>query len=140
MTYPEGISWNGDTVKLVVGIASKGDEHLEILGRIVAIAASDADTDALVAGADPRACSRSSTVWTKFPSGPGACSRPKHSIPPPRSVRGAGLFALVFSPLSPPPERSTSEIPPSDITETLPAAGQILQKIAKDVLAADKSR
>lgn len=52
MTYPEGISWNGDTVKLVVGIASKGDEHLEILGRIVAIAASDADTDALVAGAD----------------------------------------------------------------------------------------
>lgn len=52
MTYPEGISWNGDTVKLVVGIASKGDEHLEILGRIVAIAASDADTDALVASAD----------------------------------------------------------------------------------------
>ena len=52
MTYPEGISWNGDTVQLVVGIASKGDEHLEILGRIVAIAASDADTDALVAGAD----------------------------------------------------------------------------------------
>lgn len=52
MTYPKGISWNGDTVKLVVGIASKGDEHLEILGRIVAIAASDADTDALVAGAD----------------------------------------------------------------------------------------
>lgn len=52
MTYPEGISWNGDTVKLVVGIASRGDEHLEILGRIVAIAASDADTDALVAGAD----------------------------------------------------------------------------------------
>ncbi len=52
MTYPEGISWNSDTVKLVVGIASKGDEHLEILGRIVAIAASDADTDALVASAD----------------------------------------------------------------------------------------
>ena len=52
MTYPEGISWNDDTVKLVVGIASKGDEHLEILGRIVAIAASDADTDALVAGAN----------------------------------------------------------------------------------------
>lgn len=52
MTYPKGISWNGDTVKLVVGIASKGDEHLEILGRIVAIASCDEDTDALVANAD----------------------------------------------------------------------------------------
>lgn len=52
MTYPKGIDWNGDKVKLVVGIASKGEEHLEILGRIVAIASSDADTDALVATAD----------------------------------------------------------------------------------------
>ncbi|MCI9155715.1 MAG: PTS mannitol transporter subunit IICBA, partial [Lawsonibacter sp.] len=38
MTYPEGIDWNGDKVKLVVGIAAKGEEHLEVLGRIVAIA------------------------------------------------------------------------------------------------------
>lgn len=52
MTYPQGIDWNGDKVKLVVGIASKGDEHLEILGRIVGIAGSEADTDALVAGTD----------------------------------------------------------------------------------------
>lgn len=52
MTYPKGIEWNGDMVKLVVGIASKGEEHLEILGRIVAIASCDADTDALVATAD----------------------------------------------------------------------------------------
>lgn len=52
MTYPKGIEWNGDQVKLVVGIASKGEEHLEILGRIVAIASCDADTDALVATAD----------------------------------------------------------------------------------------
>ena len=52
MTYPEGIDWNGDKVKLVVGIAAKGDEHLEILGRIVGIASTDEDTDALVASAD----------------------------------------------------------------------------------------
>lgn len=52
MTYPGGIDWNGDRVKLVVGIAAKGDEHLEILGRIVAIASTDEDTDALVASAD----------------------------------------------------------------------------------------
>lgn len=52
MTYPDGIEWNGDKVKLVVGIAAKGDEHLEILGRIVGIASTDEDTDALVASAD----------------------------------------------------------------------------------------
>ncbi len=52
MTYPEGIDWNGDKVKLVVGIAAKGDEHLEILGRIVAIASTEEDTDQIVAGAD----------------------------------------------------------------------------------------
>nr|WP_326127413.1 PTS mannitol transporter subunit IICBA [uncultured Oscillibacter sp.] len=52
MTYPGGIDWNGDKVKLVVGIAAKGDEHLEILGRIVGIASTDEDTDALVASAD----------------------------------------------------------------------------------------
>lgn len=52
MTYPDGIDWNGDKVKLVVGIAAKGEEHLEVLGRIVAIASTDEDTDAVVAGAD----------------------------------------------------------------------------------------
>ena len=52
MTYPDGIDWNGDKVKLVVGIAAKGEEHLEVLGRIVAIASTDADTDKLVAAAD----------------------------------------------------------------------------------------
>lgn len=52
MTYPAGIPWNGDTVKLVVGIASKGEEHLEMLGRIVAVAATEEATDALVDKAD----------------------------------------------------------------------------------------
>ena len=56
--YPEGIDWNGDKVKLVVGIAAKGDEHLEILGRIVGIASTDEDTDALVAQADAEAIYR----------------------------------------------------------------------------------
>ena len=52
MTYPEGIEWGDDVVKLVVGIAAKGDEHLEILGRIVEVADEDEATDALVAAAD----------------------------------------------------------------------------------------
>ena len=55
MTYPDGIDWNGDKVKLVVGIAAKGEEHLEVLGRIVGIASTDEDTDALVASADAEA-------------------------------------------------------------------------------------
>jgi mannitol/fructose-specific phosphotransferase system IIA component len=35
LTYPEGIDWHGSTVYLIVGIAAKGDEHLDIMGNIV---------------------------------------------------------------------------------------------------------
>ena len=35
ITCPDGIEWNGNTVYLVIGIAAKGDEHLDILGNIV---------------------------------------------------------------------------------------------------------
>ncbi len=35
LTYPQGVKWNDGTVKLVVGIAAKGDEHIEILERLV---------------------------------------------------------------------------------------------------------
>src|SRR5689334_11418385 len=36
------IDWNGNPVQLVIGIAGKGDEHLEILSKI-AIACSEED-------------------------------------------------------------------------------------------------
>ena len=48
MTYPEGIEWGEDTVRLVVGIASTGEDHLGILGKIVEVAETEEDTDALV--------------------------------------------------------------------------------------------
>ena len=48
MTYPEGIEWGDDIVKLVVGIAATGDEHLDILARIVAAADDEEATDKLV--------------------------------------------------------------------------------------------
>ena len=48
MTYPKGISWNDDDVKLIIGIAAQGDEHLDILGRIVEILEEEEDTDRLV--------------------------------------------------------------------------------------------
>lgn len=35
LTYPEGIDWHGKPVYLVIGIAAKGDEHLDIMGNIV---------------------------------------------------------------------------------------------------------
>jgi len=52
MTYPDGINWNGEQVRMVVGIASKGEEHLEILKRVATIAADEETTDKLVDNAD----------------------------------------------------------------------------------------
>ena len=51
MTYPDGIQWGGEVVRLVIGIASRGEEHLEFLKRIVEMIKSAEDTDALVANA-----------------------------------------------------------------------------------------
>ncbi|MGF7145861.1 mannitol/fructose-specific phosphotransferase system IIA component [Anaerotaenia torta] len=34
MIFPEGTDWNGDVVKIVVGIAAKGEEHLDVLANI----------------------------------------------------------------------------------------------------------
>ena len=35
MTYPEGIDWgDNEIVKLVIAVASAGDDHVETLGKI----------------------------------------------------------------------------------------------------------
>lgn len=34
MIYPDGIDWNGNLVRIVIGIAAKGDDHMEILSNI----------------------------------------------------------------------------------------------------------
>jgi mannitol PTS system EIIA component len=34
MVFPEGTQWNEDIVKIVIGIAGIGDEHLDILANI----------------------------------------------------------------------------------------------------------
>jgi mannitol/fructose-specific phosphotransferase system IIA component len=34
MLFPEGTPWNNDLVKIVIGIAGLGDEHLDILANI----------------------------------------------------------------------------------------------------------
>ncbi len=48
ITYPDGIDWNGTPVKLVVGIAALGEEHLEILENIVDVLEEEEDVIALV--------------------------------------------------------------------------------------------
>ncbi len=52
LTYPDGLDWNGTPVKLVVGIAAKGDEHLELLGRIVEAFEEEASVDEAVRRGD----------------------------------------------------------------------------------------
>lgn len=52
LTYPDGIVWNDDVVKLVIGIAANGDEHLEILGRIVEALEDESAVEGLVARGD----------------------------------------------------------------------------------------
>lgn len=52
LTYPQGIQWGEETVKLVIGIAALGEEHMDVLTVISEIAGSEEDTDALVSGAD----------------------------------------------------------------------------------------
>jgi PTS system mannitol-specific IIA component len=37
LLYDEPIDWNGNNVRLVIRIAGKGDEHIEILSRIAMI-------------------------------------------------------------------------------------------------------
>ena len=53
MTYPDGIPWEDDVVKLVIGIAVKdGNDHIDVLGYISEACDSDEATDALVKNAD----------------------------------------------------------------------------------------
>lgn len=35
--YPDGVDWNGNPVKFVLGIASAGDDHLAMLGKIAEV-------------------------------------------------------------------------------------------------------
>ena len=48
MTFPNGIQWGNDqVVKLVIGIAGKGEEHMDILSNIALTCSSDEAVDVL---------------------------------------------------------------------------------------------
>ena len=51
LTYPDGLDWHGKTVYLVIGIAAKGDEHLDIMGNVVDYLDTGEDTIKLVQNA-----------------------------------------------------------------------------------------
>lgn len=48
MIYPDGIDWNGNKVRIVIGIAAKGDDHMEILTNIALKLSDMATVDELV--------------------------------------------------------------------------------------------
>lgn len=51
MTFPEGTDWDGNTVKIVIGIAGVGEEHLQILS-VIADKMLDADASEKLAAGD----------------------------------------------------------------------------------------
>lgn len=51
--YDGGVDWGGEPVTFVVGIAGKGDEHLEILSQIALIFSEEDEVDRLKAAATP---------------------------------------------------------------------------------------
>ena len=50
--YPNGIDWNGNPVKFVVGIAGAGNDHLELLGKIAEVFLDESKIAELEAATD----------------------------------------------------------------------------------------
>ena len=49
ITVPEGVEYgDGDVAKLVIGIAGKGDEHLEILSKISLVVSEEENVEMIV--------------------------------------------------------------------------------------------
>ena len=50
MIFPEGTDWGGETVKVVVGIAGVGEEHLQILSGIAEQALEEGNMERIING------------------------------------------------------------------------------------------
>ena len=50
MVFPEGTSWGNEDVKLVIGIAGAGEEHLEVLSIVAEKMMEESAVDRLVKG------------------------------------------------------------------------------------------
>ncbi|SDC23926.1 PTS system D-mannitol-specific IIA component, Fru family [Pelagirhabdus alkalitolerans] len=45
---PQGVDFNGNTVNILIGIAGKGDEHLEVLSKIALVCADEDNIQTLI--------------------------------------------------------------------------------------------
>lgn len=52
MVFPEGTDWSGEQVKVVVGIAGVGEEHLQILSAIAEVALEEGSMEKLISGSE----------------------------------------------------------------------------------------
>lgn len=50
MVFPEGTDWGGEQVKVVVGIAGVGEEHLQILSVIAEQALEEGNMERIISG------------------------------------------------------------------------------------------
>ncbi|GGJ94798.1 mannitol-specific phosphotransferase enzyme IIA component [Lentibacillus kapialis] len=48
VTVPDGVDFDGNTVKVLIGIAGKEDEHLEILSKIAIVCAEEENIQTIV--------------------------------------------------------------------------------------------
>ncbi|WP_085524594.1 PTS sugar transporter subunit IIA [Tuberibacillus sp. Marseille-P3662] len=48
VTVPKGVDWGGQTAHLIIGIAGKGNEHLEILQKIALVVADQDQVNKIV--------------------------------------------------------------------------------------------
>src|SRR5918997_5092291 len=49
LTVPEGVEYgDGDRARLIIGIAGKGDEHLEILSRVAIVVSEEENVEKIV--------------------------------------------------------------------------------------------
>ena len=48
ITVPEGVDFDGNTVKILIGIAGKGDDHLELLSKIAIVCSEEENIQKMV--------------------------------------------------------------------------------------------
>ncbi|CAC7017454.1 PTS system mannitol-specific transporter subunit IIA [Staphylococcus aureus] len=48
LQIPEGVDWDGEVVKVVVGIAGKDGEHLDLLSKIAITFSEEGNVDRIV--------------------------------------------------------------------------------------------
>lgn len=55
LQVPTGVTWNaGETARLIVGIAAKSDEHIEVLRRLTRVLSNEQEVERLTNTNDPR--------------------------------------------------------------------------------------